>query len=49
MDGQLIASGGLDGVVKVWDVAKEELKCTLEGPGAGIEVIFTKLWRCNLP
>lgn len=42
-DGQLIASGSLDGVVKVWDVVKEDLKCTLEGPTGGIEVIFEKL------
>ncbi|GFP95701.1 angio-associated migratory cell protein [Phtheirospermum japonicum] len=36
-DGQLLASGSLDGVVKVWDIAKGELKCTLEGPSGGIE------------
>ncbi|KAK6128173.1 hypothetical protein DH2020_038075 [Rehmannia glutinosa] len=37
-DGQLLASGSLDGVVKVWDIANGELKCTLEGPSGGIEV-----------
>lgn len=43
IDGQLIASGSFDGVVKVWDIAKGDLKCTLEGPSDGIEVIFKKL------
>ncbi|XVF29932.1 hypothetical protein REPUB_Repub16aG0013500 [Reevesia pubescens] len=35
-DGQLLASGGFDGVVKVWDTSGN-LKHTLEGPGGGIE------------
>ncbi|KAJ0499885.1 putative transcription factor WD40-like family [Helianthus annuus] len=37
-DGQLVASGGFDGVIQVWDVSLGTLKCTLDGPGAGIEV-----------
>ncbi|KAL8040573.1 hypothetical protein ABFX02_10G107300 [Erythranthe guttata] len=37
-DGQFLASGSLDGVVKVWDMAKGELKCTLEGADGGIWV-----------
>ncbi|KAL3843314.1 hypothetical protein ACJIZ3_000717 [Penstemon smallii] len=39
VDGQLLASGSLDGVVKVWDTATGELRCTLEGPSGnnGIE------------
>lgn len=37
-DGQLLASGSLDGTVQVWDVASSNLKCTLDGPGGGIEV-----------
>ncbi|KAL5538530.1 hypothetical protein UlMin_044692 [Ulmus minor] len=35
-DGQLLASGGFDGVIKIWDTAGN-LKCTLDGPGGGIE------------
>ncbi|XP_021300089.1 angio-associated migratory cell protein [Herrania umbratica] len=35
-DGQLLASGGFDGLVKIWDTSGN-LKCTLEGPGGGIE------------
>ncbi|KAL8477563.1 hypothetical protein ACS0TY_029744 [Phlomoides rotata] len=38
VDGQLAASGSLDGVIKIWDIAKGDLKCTLEGPNGGIEV-----------
>ncbi|TYH54824.1 hypothetical protein ES332_D09G197500v1 [Gossypium tomentosum] len=37
-DGQLLASGGFDGLVKVWDTSGN-LKSTLEGPGGGIEWI----------
>lgn len=37
-DGKLLASGSLEGVVKVWDLATGDLKCTLEGPDGGIEV-----------
>ncbi|KAL0335593.1 UNVERIFIED_CONTAM: hypothetical protein Sradi_4771200 [Sesamum radiatum] len=36
-DGQLLASGSLDGIVKVWDISRGELKCTLDGPSGGIE------------
>uniref|UniRef100_A0A5B6Z278 Putative angio-associated migratory cell protein n=1 Tax=Davidia involucrata TaxID=16924 RepID=A0A5B6Z278_DAVIN len=35
-DGQLLASGSFDGLIKVWD-SSGNLKCTLEGPGGGIE------------
>ncbi|RVW43940.1 Angio-associated migratory cell protein [Vitis vinifera] len=37
MDGQLLASGSFDGLVKIWDASSGDLKCTLEGPGGGIE------------
>lgn len=39
-DGQLLASGSFDGLVKIWD-ALGNLKRTLEGPGGGIEVKTT--------
>ncbi|KAF5206642.1 Lipid phosphate phosphatase, partial [Thalictrum thalictroides] len=39
-DGQLLASGGLDGLIQVWDVSSGSLKHTLEGPEGGIEVII---------
>lgn len=37
-DGQLLASGSLDGIIQVWDIATSNLKCTLDGPGGSIEV-----------
>lgn len=37
-DGQLLASGSLDGLVQVWDTVTGSLKGALEGPGGGIEV-----------
>ena len=37
-DGQLLASGGLDGIVNVWDSSTGALKQKLEGPGEAIEV-----------
>ncbi|KAJ4884358.1 Quinoprotein alcohol dehydrogenase-like superfamily protein [Raphanus sativus] len=38
-DGQLVASGGLDGgVVQILDASSGTSKCVLDGPGAGIEV-----------
>lgn len=40
-DGQLLASGSFDGIIQIWDTSSGNLKCTLEGPGGGIEV---KLW-----
>jgi WD40 repeat protein len=36
-DGGLLATGGLDGRVNVYDVSTGELRRTLEGPGGGIE------------
>ncbi|CAN7086542.1 unnamed protein product [Brassica oleracea var. botrytis] len=36
-DGQLVASGGLDGVVQIFDASSGTLKCVLDGPGGGIE------------
>lgn len=37
-DGQLLASGSFDGLVKIWEASSGDLKCTLEGPDGGIEV-----------
>ena len=36
-DGQLLASGSVDGTFQVWDVVGNHI-CTLEGPGGEIEV-----------
>lgn len=49
-DGQLLASGSLDGLVQVWDVSAGNLKCTLEGPGGGIEVktLYSFVLSCSL-
>lgn len=41
-DGQLLASGGFDGIVQIWDTSSGELKCTLDGPGGGIEVYLLR-------
>ncbi|XP_050269229.1 uncharacterized protein LOC126713515 isoform X1 [Quercus robur] len=38
-DGQLLASGSLDGIIQIWDVQSENLKCSFEGLGGGIEWI----------
>uniref|UniRef100_A0A1J3J0N6 Angio-associated migratory cell protein n=1 Tax=Noccaea caerulescens TaxID=107243 RepID=A0A1J3J0N6_NOCCA len=38
-DGQLLACGGLDGVVQICDASSGNLKCVLDGPGLGIEWI----------
>ncbi|KAJ7969723.1 Angio-associated migratory cell protein [Quillaja saponaria] len=35
-DGQLLASGSLDGVIQIWDTSGNRI-CALEGPGGGIE------------
>lgn len=37
-DGQLLASGGLDSIVNIWDSSTGALKQKLEGPGEAIEV-----------
>lgn len=37
-DGQLLASGSLEGLTQIWDISSGSLKCTLEGPQGGIEV-----------
>lgn len=37
-DGQLLASGGLDGIVNIWDSSTGTLKQKLEGPGEAVEV-----------
>ncbi|GJZ64673.1 angio-associated migratory cell protein-like protein [Tanacetum coccineum] len=42
-DGQLVASGSLDGVIQVWDISLGNLKYTLDGPGAGIKI--AQAWR----
>ncbi|TKY64358.1 Angio-associated migratory cell protein [Spatholobus suberectus] len=36
-DGQLLASGSIDGIIKVWDVSGNLEGKKLEGPGEGIE------------
>ena len=36
-DGALLASGGMDGRVKLWDVASGRCQHTLEGPGEAVE------------
>ena len=41
--GKLLASGGLDGVTKIWDVATASVGHELEGPSEGIE------WGCWHP
>ncbi|KAM7531238.1 hypothetical protein LguiB_034648 [Lonicera macranthoides] len=42
-DGQLLASGSFDGLIQVWDISSGNLKCTLEGPGSGIEVSLSRV------
>lgn len=44
-DGQLLASGDYDGLVKVWDVASGTLIFTLEGSGKGFEVKLACFWK----
>ena len=46
-DGQLLASGGFDGLVKVWEVASGTLKFTLEGSGEGFEVKYLNTGTCR--
>lgn len=43
-DGQLLASGGLDGIVNVWDSSTGSLKQRLEGPGEAIEVSVLSIY-----
>ena len=45
-DGQLLASGSFDGLVKIWDMSGN-LKRTLEGPGGGIEVKLHNTWMLS--
>ena len=48
-DGQLLASGGLDGLVQIWDASSGNHKCVLEGPDEGIEVnLRTEFHGTNL-
>lgn len=35
--GEVIATGGMDGVTRLWDIASGELKAALEGPTEAIE------------
>ena len=39
-DGLLLASGGLDGIVNIWDISSGVLKNKLEGPSEAVEVVF---------
>ena len=47
-DGQLLASGSLDGIIQIWDVQSENLKCSFEGLGGGIEVNLLYSSRCTI-
>jgi WD40 repeat protein len=40
VDGKLLATGGMEGVVKIWDVETGNHVADLEGPGDSIEVPF---------
>lgn len=46
-DGQLLASGGLDGIVNVWDSSTGSLKQRLEGPGEAIEVSALSIYTVD--
>ncbi|RWW04281.1 hypothetical protein GW17_00032500 [Ensete ventricosum] len=46
-DGQLLATGGFDGHIHVWDASSGSLKCTLEGSGDGFEVISSLIAHSN--
>jgi WD40 repeat protein len=39
-DGLLLASGGLDGIVNIWDTSSGVLKNKLEGPSEAVEVVL---------
>jgi len=41
-----LASGSLDGIIKVWDVSGNLEGKKLEGPGGGIEVRLIVKTRC---
>jgi WD40 repeat protein len=45
-DGQLLATGGFDGIVQIWDASSGNLKCVLEGPDEGIEVNLLTEFTC---
>jgi len=38
-DGSLLASGGMDGCVKIWEVSSGTCRCTLDGPSESIDWI----------
>jgi len=38
IDGKLLATGGMEGIVKIWDVETGNHVADLEGPGDSIEV-----------
>lgn len=46
-DGQLLATGGFDGLIHVWDASSGSLKCTLEGSGDGFEVSCLFIGFCK--
>lgn len=44
----MVASGGLDGIVQIWDASSGNLKCVLEGPDKGIEVDLLSEFSVNV-
>ncbi|KAM7266187.1 hypothetical protein ACFE04_004084 [Oxalis oulophora] len=43
----MLASGGLDGRIQIWDAHSGNQKCSLEGPGGPVEVKETRPLLCT--